>query len=167
MKTTRGSNQVSFKQRSHYVKQTIIMAIKLLLLLLVASLSLVASSSAEEAQQAEAGECLTCDAAVIWDNECSLYMAPSTIEGAGYGIYTTKEIGVGELVGKPDVIIPIYDKFKTFTVSWSTAVSLLAGIRVAHGTRLLLQYHPSILSHDSKGHVQGGSGLECCHVPQV
>jgi hypothetical protein len=40
-------------------------------------------------------------------------MAPSTIEGAGYGIYTTKDIGEGDFIGEPDVIIPVIDKFKT------------------------------------------------------
>lgn len=40
---------------------------------------------------------------------CSLYMAPSTIPGAGLGIFTGIDRKVGEIVGQGDVILPVSD----------------------------------------------------------
>ena len=40
---------------------------------------------------------------------CTLFMAPSTIPGAGLGIFTGINRNVGDIVGQGDVIIPVSD----------------------------------------------------------
>lgn len=40
---------------------------------------------------------------------CSLYMAPSSIPGAGIGIFTGVERQEGDVVGKGDIILPLSD----------------------------------------------------------
>ena len=40
---------------------------------------------------------------------CSLYIAPSTIPGAGLGVFTSVAMSDGTVLGAPDVIIPIVD----------------------------------------------------------
>ncbi|KAI2512513.1 hypothetical protein MHU86_1966 [Fragilaria crotonensis] len=41
--------------------------------------------------------------------QCSIYIAPSTIPGAGQGVFTSKPIANGTVIGIPDFIIPIID----------------------------------------------------------
>jgi hypothetical protein len=52
--------------------------------------------------------------------QCSLYYAPSTIPGAGWGLYTGKDLHMGDPVGihengdaVSDILIPILDDYKT------------------------------------------------------
>ena len=40
---------------------------------------------------------------------CSAYLAPSTIPGAGLGVFTGIELKAGDIVGYGDVIIPVVD----------------------------------------------------------
>lgn len=41
------------------------------------------------------------------DSACALFLAPSTISGAGLGIFAGKDYSVGEGVGEGDVVIPV------------------------------------------------------------
>lgn len=43
------------------------------------------------------------------DDECGLYIAPSTIEGAGLGIFTAHRRSVGDTVGFGEVVIPMVE----------------------------------------------------------
>ena len=45
--------------------------------------------------------------------ECSLYLAPSSIPGAGLGVYTAIDVSEDDFVGEPDLFVPVIDKFKT------------------------------------------------------
>lgn len=49
--------------------------------------------------------------------QCSLYMAPSTIPGAGLGIFTGVERNEGDTVGDGDILIPISDQWYHLQVS--------------------------------------------------
>ena len=42
-------------------------------------------------------------------SRCSLYVAPSTIDGAGLGVFTSEPIDKGDRVGLSDIVIPIVD----------------------------------------------------------
>ena len=42
-------------------------------------------------------------------SRCSLYVAPSTIDGAGLGVFTSEPIAKGAHVGLSDIVIPIVD----------------------------------------------------------
>lgn len=44
--------------------------------------------------------------------ECTLWLAESSIVGAGLGMYTGKQVQKGERVGEPDIVIPIIDPDK-------------------------------------------------------
>ena len=48
-----------------------------------------------------------------YEESCSLFMAPSTIPGAGWGVFTAVDIAEGESIGEPESIIPVIDNFKT------------------------------------------------------
>jgi len=78
---------------------TTMAVIKALAFLLLSGTALVASTE----------QCIDCAA----PTECSLYLAPSSIEGAGLGIYTAKNISKGDYIGEPDRFVPVLDKFKT------------------------------------------------------
>ena len=54
------------------------------------------------------------DDAVVSCNECYLYFAPSSIHGAGMGVYVTKSFRQGEVISSSDYgsIIPIIDPYK-------------------------------------------------------
>lgn len=57
------------------------------------------------AAAAAAGTNATCS-----DREaCTMWIAPSTIPGAGLGIYAGKDFGLWEPIGSPDLVIPIVD----------------------------------------------------------
>lgn len=43
------------------------------------------------------------------EDECGLYLAPSTIEGAGLGIFTTRPRSIGDTVGYGEVVIPMVE----------------------------------------------------------
>ena len=43
------------------------------------------------------------------EDGCGLYLAPSTIEGAGLGMFTTRHRYVGETVGYGEVVIPMVE----------------------------------------------------------
>jgi len=75
-------------------------------LLLLTGLLAIAAAAVE-------GDCPTCAAPFSYNEPCSLYMAPSTIPNAGYGVYTAVDIQEGETIGEPDLIIPVLDQFKT------------------------------------------------------
>jgi hypothetical protein len=45
------------------------------------------------------------------DIPCGLYLAESTIPGAGMGIFAGHEYKVGETVGRGDVCIPFIDMY--------------------------------------------------------
>ena len=49
------------------------------------------------------------------EEECGLYLAPSTIPGAGLGIFVGREMFPGDAVGPGDIAIPVVD------VSWHMA----------------------------------------------
>jgi hypothetical protein len=59
-------------------------------------------------------------------NQCTVYMAPSTIPGAGLGIYTGIERKSGDTVGDGDVILPISDHWYVCTsnIPWIRRNSL-------------------------------------------
>jgi hypothetical protein len=42
-------------------------------------------------------------------SRCTIFLAPSTIEGAGLGVFTSESISRGAKIGVPDVIVPIVD----------------------------------------------------------
>lgn len=63
------------------------------------------------AQEDAKDDCLTCKA--TYEKPCSLYMAPSTIPGAGWGVFTAVDLQEGDSIGEIDYIIPVLDKFKT------------------------------------------------------
>lgn len=44
---------------------------------------------------------------------CSLFLAPSTIPDVEFGLFTSVDIPAGGVVGDPELIIPLIDKFKT------------------------------------------------------
>jgi hypothetical protein len=44
--------------------------------------------------------------------ECTLYLAPSTIPNAGYGVFAGVDFGEGECIGEPDLVIPVIDTYK-------------------------------------------------------
>ena len=47
-------------------------------------------------------------------SECTLYLAPSSIPGAGLGVYTSVDLSTGSPVGEMDeLLVPIIDRFKT------------------------------------------------------
>ena len=48
-------------------------------------------------------------------DECKLYMAPSSLPGAGWGLYTAQDLPEGSSVGADyaDLYVPIQDRFKT------------------------------------------------------
>ena len=70
----------------------------------------VHAEAADVCTSASDGECAAADNVKEEDAQaCSLYMAPSTIPGAGLGIFTGVERKVGEIVGQGDVILPISD----------------------------------------------------------
>lgn len=43
------------------------------------------------------------------DDDCTIYLAPSTIEGAGLGIFTSIPLASNTVIGVSDVIVPIID----------------------------------------------------------
>ena len=43
--------------------------------------------------------------------ECGLYLAESTIPGAGMGIFAGREYKVGEDIGRGDICIPFIDMY--------------------------------------------------------
>lgn len=45
------------------------------------------------------------------DSTCGLYLAPSTIPGAGVGIFTAVEKQIGDTVGRGDICIPVIDMY--------------------------------------------------------
>jgi hypothetical protein len=58
------------------------------------------------------------------NNECTLYLAPSTIPGAGLGIFTgSRPFKKGEQMAPPDIMVPAYDLewnngYKDFNFLW-------------------------------------------------
>ena len=46
---------------------------------------------------------------------CDFYIAPSSISGAGLGIFTMKDIPKGEIIGEPDINIIISEAFSIFS----------------------------------------------------
>jgi len=42
-------------------------------------------------------------------SQCSLYLAPSSIEGAGLGTFTAKDIGAGQQVGPAEIVHNVFD----------------------------------------------------------
>jgi hypothetical protein len=85
----------------------------LLALSVLSSQVLLVTAAYEETPTCIPGECPS----NLFDNDeeetCTLYLAESSIEGAGLGIYTTKDIPYGSKVGEEDMFIPILDRFKT------------------------------------------------------
>jgi hypothetical protein len=90
-----------------------------LVLLLVTSSSLYVAEAATADNECEidatSGECM-----IIKEQEqeksssqesstCQIFMAPSTIPGAGLGIFTAIDREVGESIGEGDVMVPITD----------------------------------------------------------
>lgn len=47
------------------------------------------------------------------DPQCRLYMAPSSIPNAGWGVYTTKNLDKGSVLETNLALIPIHDHYKT------------------------------------------------------
>lgn len=45
-------------------------------------------------------------------HECQLYLAPSTVPNAGYGVFAGVDIDEGQAIGEPDLVIPIIDEYK-------------------------------------------------------
>jgi hypothetical protein len=43
------------------------------------------------------------------EDECGLYLAPSTMENAGLGMFTTRPLNVGDYVGNGEVVIPMVE----------------------------------------------------------
>jgi hypothetical protein len=92
-----------------------------LLSLLCAGMS--AMLSAVVVRSAEASQVVTCDAAmpgecaanaIAPENVCTIYMAESTIPGAGLGTFTGVELQKGDSVGHGDVMIALTDYFYHF-----------------------------------------------------
>jgi hypothetical protein len=58
------------------------------------------------------------------NDECALYLAPSSIPGAGLGMYAgSKPYTKGERIGDPDLMLPVYDLdwhngFQDFSFLW-------------------------------------------------
>lgn len=46
-------------------------------------------------------------------DQCNLYIAPSLVPNAGFGVFTTVDLPEGSTVGEPEMYIPLADKFKT------------------------------------------------------
>jgi hypothetical protein len=44
-----------------------------------------------------------------WGQQCGLYLAPSTIPGAGLGLFSTIHRSVGETIGTSEVIVPLVE----------------------------------------------------------
>jgi hypothetical protein len=44
--------------------------------------------------------------------ECTLYLAPSTIPNAGYGVFAGVDFDEGDYIGEPDLVIPVIDTYK-------------------------------------------------------
>jgi len=42
-------------------------------------------------------------------DECGMYLAPSTIPGAGLGMFTTHELSAGDSVGSAEVVLPMVE----------------------------------------------------------
>ena len=42
-------------------------------------------------------------------SQCSLYLAPSSIEGAGLGTFTAKEIAAGQQIGEAEIVHNVFD----------------------------------------------------------
>jgi hypothetical protein len=43
--------------------------------------------------------------------ECNVWLAPSTIPGAGLGMFAGKDFGLWEPIGLPDLVIPVTDYY--------------------------------------------------------
>jgi hypothetical protein len=82
----------------------------------------VATASSIDSSSACSAESQTCRVDVAeqtiedeeFDSECDVYMAPSTIPGAGLGIFTGRALQPGDFVtgdveGGGDVLIPVID----------------------------------------------------------
>ena len=50
------------------------------------------------------------------NHECRIWIAESSIEGAGLGVYSGVAIKSGQIVGEPDIVIPLVDPDKR---TWS------------------------------------------------
>ena len=59
--------------------------------------------------QSQNGECLWTDSTYDASSTCTLYLAESSIPGAGLGIFTAIDKEEGDIVGNGDVIIPVID----------------------------------------------------------
>jgi hypothetical protein len=54
-------------------------------------------------------KCILCVADLHSKQECGIYLAPSSIPGAGFGMYAGKAYDKGELVSDSDLMLPVYE----------------------------------------------------------
>ena len=52
------------------------------------------------------------------ETECTLFIAPSSTNKNGYGVFTGVDVAEGASIGEPDLVLPLQDKFKTVSVKF-------------------------------------------------
>ena len=79
---------------------------------------------------------------------CNLYMAESTIPGAGVGIFTTQPIQRGQPIGIGDVYIPIFD------LEWHYEASLEAAAAAAAAAAEEEHAEHAVIENENNGEVE-------------
>ena len=97
----------------------------------------------EEEQPASAGRS---DALKGLQGHCSLYLAPSSIHGAGLGVFAGRNFSLGDRIGEPGLGIqltdpyPIYDEGESITeFGWNSMA--VGGDGVRYQVAVLYQWH--------------------------
>lgn len=70
------------------------------------------------------------------DGQCGLYIAPSSIPGAGFGLYSASAHPIGATIGFPDINIPLVNKrrsvLENFEWDASSMASTFEGLEVSN-----------------------------------